>query len=68
MKITDVKASFHHLVVDVPVFEKPTVSRSFIFCEVNTDEGITGYGVAAAALISGVPSSRRSTKTSKMSS
>ena len=51
MKITDVKASFHHLVVDVPVFEKPTVSRSFIFCEVNTDEGITGYGVAGGTYL-----------------
>ncbi|MEL0107708.1 MAG: mandelate racemase/muconate lactonizing enzyme family protein [Rhodospirillales bacterium] len=51
MKITDIKASFHNLTVDVPVFEKPTVSRNFVFCEVETDEGIKGHGIGGGTYL-----------------
>lgn len=45
MKITHIKASAHHVEVPIPLFDKPVVKRRIVFVQVETDEGITGYGM-----------------------
>ncbi|MDH5342077.1 MAG: mandelate racemase/muconate lactonizing enzyme family protein [Betaproteobacteria bacterium] len=45
MKIKNIRASLHHLIVNVPLFDKPTVSRKFVFCTVEIDTGIVGHGL-----------------------
>ena len=47
MKITDVTATTHNVAVDdVPLVDEP-ISREIVFVEVETDEGITGYGLTS---------------------
>jgi L-alanine-DL-glutamate epimerase-like enolase superfamily enzyme len=45
MKIKSVKATFHDLIVPVPLFEKPIIRRQVVFCEVETDNGLVGHGL-----------------------
>jgi L-alanine-DL-glutamate epimerase-like enolase superfamily enzyme len=45
MKIKDVRASVHSFAVTVPLIEKPIEQRKVVFCEVETDDGIIGYGL-----------------------
>ena len=44
MKISSVQATLHNIPVHVPLLEK-TIKRPIIFVEINTDEGVTGYGL-----------------------
>ena len=44
MKITNVKASLHRVPIEVPLLKEPIVS-SVLFTTVETDQGITGYGL-----------------------
>lgn len=43
-KITSVQASVHNVPVKVPLLAKPLI-RQFVFVEITTDQGITGYGL-----------------------
>ena len=49
-KIKDVRASVHSLPIFLPVFDQPTEHRSYVFCEVEVDDGHVGCGVAARFL------------------
>jgi len=44
MKIIRVEATTHVIPVPVPLLDEP-VMRPLVFCSVETDEGITGYGI-----------------------
>lgn len=44
MKISSVQATMHNIPVHVPLLER-TMKRPIIFVEINTDEGVTGYGL-----------------------
>jgi L-rhamnonate dehydratase len=44
LRITSVKATIHVVPVKVPMLAKP-ILRKFVFAEVGTDQGITGYGL-----------------------
>src|SRR6185503_4099253 len=44
LKITNVKASLHRVPVEVPLLKEPIVT-SVLFVAVETDTGITGYGL-----------------------
>jgi L-alanine-DL-glutamate epimerase-like enolase superfamily enzyme len=50
MKITDIKASLHRNEIDLPGIGKSIESRSFVFVEVETDEGISGFGITGQFL------------------
>ncbi|MGH9326489.1 MAG: mandelate racemase/muconate lactonizing enzyme family protein [Terriglobia bacterium] len=43
-RISSVRASVHNVPVEVPLLARP-LKRQFVFVEINTDEGITGYGL-----------------------
>ncbi len=43
-KIASVKATVHNVPVQVPLLTKP-VNRQIVFVEINTDQGVTGYGL-----------------------
>ncbi len=45
MKIARVEATTHNVMVPVPLLKEP-VPRPMVFCQVETDEGITGYGIS----------------------
>ena len=45
MKITNVQATTHNVPVPVPLMDEP-VMRPFVFCQVDTDAGVTGYGIS----------------------
>ena len=45
MKITNVQATTHNVPVPVPLLDEP-VMRPFVFCQVDTDAGVTGYGIS----------------------
>jgi L-rhamnonate dehydratase len=49
MKITKVSATTHRLPVKVPLLDKP-INREIVFVRVESDEGITGYGMAGPIL------------------
>ena len=51
MKIREIKASVHHIEVPIPLFDKPVVTRRIVHCEVETDEGITGYGLTGGQFL-----------------
>ena len=51
MKIVDIKATAHHIEVPLPLFTKNVVTRRIVFCEVRTDEGITGYGLTGGQFL-----------------
>lgn len=44
MEITNVRASCHQIPVDVPLIDEP-FSRPYVFVQVDTDEGLSGYGL-----------------------
>ncbi len=49
MKITKVTATTHRVPITVPLLEKK-VNREIVFVRVETDEGLTGYGMAGPIL------------------
>jgi L-rhamnonate dehydratase len=44
LRISSIKATVHDVPVEVPLLER-ALKTQFVFVEVNTDEGITGYGL-----------------------
>ena len=50
MKIKKITASIHQIPIYLPMIEKPMEQRVFTFCEVETDDGLTGCGVTGAFL------------------
>ena len=44
LRISSVKATVHDVPVKVPLLER-TLKTQFVFVEVSTDEGVTGYGL-----------------------
>lgn len=50
MKISDVRSSVHYLDVEVPGYEVSLERRIFVYVEVDTDIGLTGFGVTGAML------------------
>jgi L-alanine-DL-glutamate epimerase-like enolase superfamily enzyme len=51
LKITDIKATPHHIEVPLPLFKVNVVTRRIVFVEVHTDEGITGYGLTGGQFL-----------------
>jgi L-alanine-DL-glutamate epimerase-like enolase superfamily enzyme len=51
MKIVAIKATAHHIEVPLPLFTKNVVTRRIVFCEVTTDEGVTGYGLTGGQFL-----------------
>lgn len=47
MRIKDVRASAHRLPIHLPLFDAPTDYRDHVVCEVETDEGLVGFGMTA---------------------
>ncbi len=45
MKIAKVSATTHRVPITVPLLDKP-INREIVFVRVETDEGLTGYGMA----------------------
>jgi L-alanine-DL-glutamate epimerase-like enolase superfamily enzyme len=45
MKIKDIRAAVHTFPVTVPLIDHPIENRKIVFCEVETDEGVIGYGM-----------------------
>lgn len=54
MKIADVRASVHEFETVLPLIDKPTGDSLRVVCEVETDDGIVGIGMAARFLCHGV--------------
>lgn len=50
MKIKRISASVHQFPIYLPMIEKPMEHRVLVFCEVETDTGLTGCGVTGAFL------------------
>ena len=50
MKIAKITASIHQFPVYLPMIDKPMEQRVLTFCEVETDDGLTGHGVTGAFL------------------
>jgi L-alanine-DL-glutamate epimerase-like enolase superfamily enzyme len=50
MKITDIKATLHRHEIDLPNIGKSIESRMFVFVEVETDEGLSGFGITGSML------------------
>jgi L-alanine-DL-glutamate epimerase-like enolase superfamily enzyme len=50
MKIADVTSSVHRVQVPMPLVETRKTPWGFVFCEVKTDTGITGYGITGKML------------------
>jgi L-alanine-DL-glutamate epimerase-like enolase superfamily enzyme len=48
MKITDVRATLHRIPVDMPLL-KEKIWTPIVFVAVETDQGVTGYGLTRAA-------------------
>ncbi len=48
MKITEVKATLHNIPIEAPLL-KDKISTPIVFTTVQTDQGITGYGLTRAA-------------------
>ncbi|MDP2601328.1 MAG: mandelate racemase/muconate lactonizing enzyme family protein, partial [Deltaproteobacteria bacterium] len=48
MKITDVKATLHRVPVEVPLLKEPIV-MAVLFAVVETDQGVSGYGLTRGA-------------------
>ena len=45
MKIKSIKASVHEIEVTIPLLDKPIEERKVVFCTVETDDGLVGYGL-----------------------
>ena len=50
MKIANITASVHRVQVPMPLVKTRTTPWGFVFCEVATEEGITGYGITGKML------------------
>ena len=50
MKIKKITASVHQFPIYLPMIEKPMEHRVLVFCEVETDDGLKGFGVTGAFL------------------
>jgi L-alanine-DL-glutamate epimerase-like enolase superfamily enzyme len=51
MKIVGIEATAHHIEVPLPLFTRNIVTRRIVFCKVQTDEGITGYGLTGGQFL-----------------
>ncbi|MCH8198365.1 MAG: mandelate racemase/muconate lactonizing enzyme family protein, partial [Proteobacteria bacterium] len=54
MKIKSLKASIHRIPLVVPLIEEGALKRDMVFCEVETDDGIIGWGVTGNYLAAAV--------------
>ena len=45
MKIREIRASVHTIPVSIPLLDKPIEDRKVVYCEVETDSGLTGIGL-----------------------
>jgi L-alanine-DL-glutamate epimerase-like enolase superfamily enzyme len=45
VKIKSVRASVHAVEVTIPLLDKPIERRKLVFCAVETDDGLIGYGL-----------------------
>ncbi|MCH8097002.1 MAG: mandelate racemase/muconate lactonizing enzyme family protein [Proteobacteria bacterium] len=54
MKIKSLKASIHRIPLIVPLLEDGALKRDMVFCEVETDDGIIGWGVTGNYLSAAV--------------
>lgn len=45
MKIANLRASLHQFSVELPGFDSALENRRLVFCEVETDDGIKGFGI-----------------------
>jgi L-alanine-DL-glutamate epimerase-like enolase superfamily enzyme len=50
MKIKSIKATVHKIPTVVPLLKHP-IERKFVFCEVETDDGIKGYGLTGGQFL-----------------
>lgn len=50
MKIVKLTASLHEMPITLPDVDKPLENRQFVFCEIETDQGITGSGITGQFL------------------
>ena len=50
MKISDIRASLHGNEIDLPGIGKSIERRMFVFVEVDTDEGLSGFGITGSIL------------------
>lgn len=50
MEIGDIRASLHRHEIDLPGIGKSIESRMFVFVEVETDEGLKGFGITGSIL------------------
>ncbi|MEK6591822.1 MAG: mandelate racemase/muconate lactonizing enzyme family protein, partial [Pseudomonadota bacterium] len=50
MKIKAIKAAIHQIDARVPLLKNP-LRRKIVFCEVETDDGIKGYGLTGGAYL-----------------
>ena len=57
MKIADIRASVHRFETVLPLVDKPAGDSLRVICEVETDDGIVGVGMAARFLCHGVAAS-----------
>lgn len=49
MRIKDIRASAHELPTHYPLIDGPRGTRAFAIAEVETEDGLVGYGLAAAS-------------------
>lgn len=59
MKIENIKASAHAFEARVPLLKDPVELRKIVFCELETDDGIVGYGMTGHFLTSAVVAALR---------
>jgi L-rhamnonate dehydratase len=52
-KITSIKAGIHYVPVNIPLLNRPSKSQ-MVFVEINTDQGLTGYGLTGNVQVNGV--------------
>ena len=50
MKIGSISASLHRHEIDLPNIGKSIESRMFVFVEVETDDGLKGFGITGSIL------------------
>jgi L-rhamnonate dehydratase len=47
MRIKDIRASVHRLPIHLPLVDAPADHRDHVFCEVETEDGLVGFGMTA---------------------
>lgn len=55
MRIKDIRASAHELPTHYPLIDGPRGTRAFAIAEVETEDGLVGYGLAASFLTTAIP-------------